>query len=108
MSVVRSVNMTELEIILKNDKHVLIDFWAPWCKPCLNLMPVVEEIAAAYAEHLVVVKLNIVDYPDFAGAMEVVSIPNLQMYKLGKKVGVRVGFMAKADIESWVKECLGI
>ena len=106
MSLIRDVDVTELEVVLKDSKPVLIDFWAPWCTPCVNLMPIVEEVAAAYADSVVVVKLNIADHPDLAGAMEVITIPNLQFFKEGRKLGGRVGFMTKNDIEGWLDECL--
>ena len=106
MSLIRDVDVTELEVVLKDTKPVLIDFWAPWCTPCMNLMPIIEEVAAARADTLVVVKLNIADHPDLAGAMEVVNIPNLQCFKEGRKLGTRVGFSTKADIENWLDECL--
>ena len=106
MSLVRSVDVAELSVLLKGEQPVLIDFWAPWCAPCLRLLPLVEEVAAAYTQQLTVVKVDIADYPDLAGAMEVVSVPNLQFFNQGKCVGKKVGFMLKADLEAWVKECL--
>ncbi|MCY4413912.1 MAG: thioredoxin domain-containing protein [Alphaproteobacteria bacterium] len=105
MALVKDVNVNELELALKGDKPVLIDFWATWCRPCTNLMPIVEDVAARYGDQILVVKMNIADYPDIAGAMEVVSVPNLQCFKDGKKLGEKVGFMTQQEIEEWLKDC---
>ena len=101
---IQDVNMAQLEQILKDDKTVVIDFWAPWCGPCTNLMPIVEDLASRHSEKIAVVKVNISDYPDLASVMEVVSIPNLQCLKHGKKIGEKVGFMTLEDIEAWLRE----
>jgi len=64
-------------MLLKSDKPVLVDFWAPWCGPCRMVSPVVERVGRALAGRLKVVKLNTDEAPDIAARYEVQGIPLL-------------------------------
>ena len=55
------------EIVLKNDKPVLVDFWAPWCAPCKALAPTLDEVAKEYADEMEIVKVDIEANPALAG-----------------------------------------
>ena len=85
------------EQVLKNEKTVLLDFWAPWCGPCRMLGPVVEEIAGERAD-IAVGKVNVDEEPELAKAFRVMSIPLLVVMKDGKTVAQSVGVKSKAAI----------
>jgi thioredoxin 1 len=81
---------------------VVIDFWAPWCRPCLALEPVLEQIVA----RVPVARLNIDDYPEIAGRYEVLSIPTVMLFADGEALGRVIGIRPLAYFENWLGEVL--
>ena len=79
------------EVVLKSDKPVLVDFWAPWCGPCRMISPVVESLAKQYHGDVVVAKLDVDEAPETAAAYEVTSIPYLAVFKNGEQADAIVG-----------------
>ena len=85
------------EEVVKSEKPVLMDFWAPWCGPCRMVVPIVEEIAAEHPEYKVV-KINVDEEPELASQYQIVSIPTLLVIKDGKIVNQSLGAKPKAQI----------
>ena len=91
------------EEVIKSDKPVLVDFWAPWCGPCRFVSPILEEIATEYKGKLKVCKVNVDDHKEWAIKFGVSSIPTMLVFKDGEKVEQSIGAMPRADIEKLFK-----
>ena len=85
------------EQVLRNEKTVLLDFWAPWCGPCKMVAPIVEEIAAEN-EGIVLGKINVDDEMELAVRFGIASIPTLIVMKNGEAAGKLIGYRPKEDI----------
>lgn len=85
------------ELVLKNEKPVLVDFYADWCGPCKMLAPLLEEIAAA-SDAYEVFKLNVDEAPEIAAQYGVMSIPTLIVFKGGNVSGKTIGVQSKQTI----------
>jgi thioredoxin 1 len=88
--------------VLQAQVPVLVDFWAPWCGPCMMIAPHIEELAKNYAGKVKVAKLNVDEAPDIATQYTVMSIPTLMMFKGGKVMAKQVGAMGKHDLEKFI------
>ena len=84
--------------VLRNDKPVVVDYWAEWCGPCRMVAPVLEEIAAEYADKIDVVKLNIDENPSVSQRYGIMAIPTMNVFSGGEVVKQIVGAKPKSAL----------
>lgn len=81
--------------VIENKGVVLVDFWAPWCGPCMLLSPVIEEVSEELKDKASFYKLNVDDNKTTASEYNVMSIPTVIIFKEGKPVDQIVGISPK-------------
>lgn len=90
--------------VLKNDKPVLVDFWATWCPPCKMIAPFIEKLADEYGDKMKICKLNVDDGRQVSANYAVEAIPTLFIFNQGKVVDKIVGLLPYEALAEKVKE----
>jgi thioredoxin 1 len=102
------VNESDFDkVVLQSKIPVLVDFWAPWCRPCMMTAPILDELANEYNGKLTIVKLNVDQNNKIAQQYGVMSIPNLIVFKNGKPASQVVGFKPKIELKKTLEGALG-
>ncbi len=85
------------DVVLKNNKPVVVDFWAAWCGPCRMVGPIIEELSTEYEGKAVVGKVDVDTNTKFAAKYGVRNIPTVLVFKDGEIINRKVGVSLKKD-----------
>ena len=101
------ITAQNFEDIVKNNKIVVVDFWAPWCGPCRMIAPIIEELAEEYKDKGVAVgKINTDEQQELAMQFGIRSIPTVIFIKDGEAVDAMIGAAPKAMYEEKINALL--
>lgn len=97
------INDTNFETeVLQSEKPVLVDFFATWCGPCRQMLPIVTELSEEMSGQLKVVKMDVDEAPKTPERYNIGSIPTLILFKAGEAVATHTGALPKAELKNWL------
>ncbi len=96
------------QVILQDsqEKLVMVDFWADWCEPCKDLMPILEKLAGEYSEHMILAKVDCDAQQEVAGQFGIRSLPTVMLVKDGQPVDGFAGVQPEAQIREMLAKYL--
>jgi len=98
------VDDSSFDSFLSKYPLILVDCWAPWCGPCMQVAPVIDGLAKEYIGKVAFLKLNTDENPATSGRFDIMAIPTLLVFNNGKQVDQIVGAVPKARIEETLKK----
>ena len=92
--------------VLKADKLSVVDFWAPWCGPCLALGPTIDALSKEYEGKVNVGKINVDENPNVSVTYGITSIPCILFIKDGKVVDKQIGAVPKSVFDKKIQKLI--
>lgn len=104
--VIEVTNQNFEDEVIKSTLPVLVDLWAPWCRPCLMVAPVVDSLAEKYNGRVKFCRLNVDENPQVAARYRIMSIPTLMFFKGGEVVDTVIGAVPERALQPKIDELL--
>ncbi len=87
--------------------YVMVDFWASWCGPCKQLIPLIDQLDSELGDKIKIRKMNIDDNKEVPAKLAIRAIPSLVLFKDGEVIDTKLGVMPYSVLKNWVEEkCL--
>ena len=105
------IELTDLNFkreVRNSDQVVLVEFWAPWCEPCLQMAPAIESIAEEYRGQLKVGRLHFDENEDLAEALGVAAPPAILVFRDGDVIKRRTGLQTEKDLRDLANAVLSV
>lgn len=102
----KDYNYNDFQQAIKENKFVLVDFYAAWCGPCKMLAPIIVEVAEALKGEALVIKVNVEEEKKLASEYRVSSIPTIILFKNGTPIETAIGYRTKDVLVNMVRNHL--
>ncbi len=105
MTRVVELNSSNFDPMLRSSKKLFVDFWAPWCKPCVRMNPLIEKMANRH-ESIVFGKVNVEEDSNLASRYHISSIPAYVVFRNSHPESSRIGAVSEAELEELVQDSI--
>jgi thioredoxin 1 len=92
--------------VLEADQPVLVEFWAPWCRPCIEMIPLLEEVSEQFAGRVRILRIRIDENPATAAEYEIDAPPAFLLFRQGKLLKRRLGKQSKTRLTNLLSSVL--
>lgn len=99
---VTALTDANFDSVIKEQGYVLVDFWAEWCGPCMQLAPIIEELAEEVKDTVLICKMNIDANTEIPSQLAIRSIPTMILFKNGKRIDTKIGSLPKNALKAWL------